>query len=703
MKKLVLMFLAAVLMLSLAGCQRGEQDAAQGAQVSEPSETGSSGVAESAEKKMTPWINTNVVGTVTADNQADLKDDYNLAVNYDYLKDTTLREGRVCEDGFQEVQDIIDKRLLRIVTDDTIEGHDAKLLRELYAMWLDWDARNAAGISELMPHIEIIQQIETLEDLTKYLSSEEGVLYGASLSGTGLTADMEDARWYCLDIGGTPLSLDDSDEYENLTSVGERSLKAYREEAGLLLGKAGYDKEEAEAIIDNAYAFEEALAPSMLSTAETYSPDVMEKILNKVTMEELAEMSPNYPLTAIINTMGLENSEKINLEQPEWLSKLNELYTEENLEQLKSYVLVQTLLTYGTFLDEETYRAIQEISHEAFGITGSRPDEELALNTVELFLQTSLSKVYAREYVTEEMRDDVTQIINESIEAYRTMLTSEEWLSDETREKALEKLDHITLNVAYPDKWEDTEKLQITAREDGGSFYNAIFEIDNYLREQEKAKVNTEIDRESWADDMSLTDANAFYDSSTNAIYIIAGILEGNFYSPDMTEEEKLAGIGTVIGHELSHAFDTNGAQFDKDGNFANWWTDEDYAAFHEHAQKLVNYYNTVVPFDGGENYPGNNVQGEAIADMAGVKCMLLLAKEKENFDYDAFFRAYSKLWKCVCSREYCELIIYQDTHPMDYLRINITLMQLPEFYETYDIKEGDGMYMAEEDRISVW
>lgn len=187
-------------------------------------------------------------------------------------------------------------------------------------------------------------------------------------------------------------------------------------------------------------------------------------------------------------------------------------------------------------------------------------------------LPTVVSRVYVGEYVGEEVREVVTNIIEECIDAYRTMLASEDWLSEETKKNALEKLDNMTIHVAYQDKWQNTDGLKITTGENGGSY---------------------------------------------------SGILGGVFYDPDMTEEEKLAGIGLVIGHEISHAFDTMGAQFDKDGNFANWWTEEDYAAFEARAQKLVDYYNTIVPFDGGENYPGSNVKTEAIADMAGMKCML--------------------------------------------------------------------------------
>ena len=161
------------------------------------------------------------------------------------------------------------------------------------------------------------------------------------------------------------------------------------------------------------------------------------------------------------------------------------------------------------------------------------------------------------------------------------------------------------------------------------------------------------------------------------------------------------AKLGTVIGHEISHAFDPTGAQFDKDGNFANWWTEEDNKVFMERTEKMAAYFNAMHPWE-GQNFFGQIMTGEACADMAGLKCMLLIAAEKENFDYDAFFRAYADLWltKDTLQRAYTRIY---DTHPMSYLRINATLQQYDEFLNFYDIKEGDGMYLAPEDRVAIW
>ncbi len=705
-KNAFLMVLA--LTISVTGCGKtaentqtaaGTELAATESMVTQ--ETEAEDAQEASEKEMTPWLNSNVVGAVTENTTAELKDDFYLAVNHDYLETAVPDEGEASKGSFDDVSKVVDGRLLQMMTDDTLEGHDAELMQGLYGMWLDWDSRNSQGMSELMPHIEVIQQIENIDELTEYLISEEGMQYGAYLYDIELGVDAEDSQWHNAEIASIGLSLGDAAEYEKLTAIGERKQKGHRELAEWMLEKAGYTDTEIETILENEYAFEKEIAPSMMTTADWYAQDAMEKANNAVTMEELKEMSPTYPITKFMEATGYGASERINLQEPEWLKKMNELYTEENFEKIKSYLLVNVLTKNMRYLDEETYRKYLQVNNDIYGVTGNREDEKRAVSTVQDWLPASVSKIYAKQYLSEEIRDDVTNIIEEIIDTYRTMLASEEWLSEETREKAISKLDHIKINAVYPDKWEDTNQLWFTSKEDGGSYFAAINELSKCYTEMDKKKINTKVDHEIW--DFAITDVNAYYNPSDNSINIIAGILEAPFYRSDMTEEEKLAGIGVIIGHEISHAFDTTGAQFDEDGNFVNWWTEKDFETFCERAGKLIAYYDTIVPYTDGENYPGSNVQGEAIADMGGVKCMLLIAKEKENFDYDAFFRGYAEVWKEVLTKEYGETATYQDSHPLAYLRVNVTIMQQPEFFDTYGIKEGDGMYMAEEDRIAVW
>ncbi|MCR5355843.1 MAG: M13 family metallopeptidase, partial [Lachnospiraceae bacterium] len=311
-------------------------------------------------------------------------------------------------------------------------------------------------------------------------------------------------------------------------------------------------------------------------------------------------------------------------------------------------------------------------------------------------LYTPLDKAYLEKYDATETKKRVTKICEDVISAYRDMLSQEEWLSEETRNKAIEKLDALKIKAVYPDKWEDYDKLEL----DGLSLYDCNKEIMRYLCDLDIQKTGGKVDHDIWTVD--ILDANAYYDPQENSINIILGLLGEPFYYDGMPDEALYGGIGAAIGHEISHAFDTSGAQYDKDGNLNDWWTEEDYSAFTERADKLIAYYDNITVWE-GQNAIGNNVQGEVIADIAGIKAMLMIAAETPGFDYDEFFRSYAGIWRRVNSREFEEFCLFKDPHPLTYLRTNVTLQQFDEFLETYDIREGDNMYLAPEDRISVW
>jgi putative endopeptidase len=330
------------------------------------------------------------------------------------------------------------------------------------------------------------------------------------------------------------------------------------------------------------------------------------------------------------------------------------------------------------------------------GSTGSRPDEETAYAIVCSTLTTPMNRAFLAKYDSTKMKEEVTRICEESIAYYRELLSTEEWLSDETRKKAVEKLDAIRINAVYPEKWRDYSGLSLK----GLGFYDSVNAIRKFEKAYNASLLNTKVDHDLW--NFDILETNAYYEPLENSINIIRGILGGVFYREDMTTEELYAGIGSVIGHEISHAFDTSGAQFDATGAMNDWWTKEDYAAFLGRAQKLIDYYNSMTAF-GGYKVQGANIQGEAIADMAGMKCMLGLLSQKENVDYRRFFESYAKIWGRINTRETEYYQLMQDSHPLAYLRTNVTVQQFDEFLETFDIVEGDGMYLSPEDRVLVW
>ena len=197
--------------------------------------------------------------------------------------------------------------------------------------------------------------------------------------------------------------------------------------------------------------------------------------------------------------------------------------------------------------------------------------------------------------------------------------------------------------------------------------------------------------------------SNASYDPQCNSINVYAGFLTGDLYREDMTREELMAGVGMVIAHELSHAFDTKGSKYDETGALRYWWTEADQQAFDRRVEKLIAYYESPHPWKDGSSYSGTLVQQEAIAGLGAMGCILRIAKKTEGFDYDAFFRAFTKLRRCKMTETAMKNRFRTNPHPMDHLRVNVVAAQFPEFQETYDIRPGDGMYVAPEDRITIW
>ena len=641
------------------------------------------------------WPVSNIIGSVK-DYNPKLIDDFYANVNHEWLINAKLKPGRVRTGAFNELQDVIDERLKALMTDETVKGHDGELVRTLYALWLDWDSRNEEGIDDLNTQAKKITAITSINELSEYFKTKDSFYNGTVIADYVAGFDNIDSEAYNLEILATGLSLGDSAEYRKMTSNGERTKKMHDGIVMYMLRRLGYPESEAKKFLESSYEFEKAISESMMTVDELNAPEAIKKMYNPITMQELREKSKAFPFADIIEAHNA-NSKLICLEQPKWLEALNALYTPENLENIKAYLLCNLAGSYITITDEPAFREYQRLSRERYGITQSRPDDELAVNFVHSSLSVPVSRIYVSRYVPAEYKREVTEIINDTVKYYRNMLAGEEWLSEATRNKAIEKLDAMRLNVAYPDKWVDFSGLNIDSKKGLIEAVKAMrrYKTQKYFYE----RLNTRVDHDLWINDVVIV--NSYYRPSENSINIIAGILGGEFYNSEMTYEEKLGGIGAVIGHEISHAFDTNGAQFDKNGSMKDWWTEEDYKKFQARADKLIKYFSAMKV--NGENYNGALVQTESIADMAGIKAMLGIAENHKDFDYDKFFRSYARIWKTAETPEFVDVLIKTDVHALSFLRVNAIVQQYEKFYETYKIQKGAGMYLAPDERVAVW
>ena len=346
---------------------------------------------------------------------------------------------------------------------------------------------------------------------------------------------------------------------------------------------------------------------------------------------------------------------------------------------------------------ELTYNA------EANGVVGTLSDEYYATEMVSEFLGSYVGEIYGNKYVTETMKKNVTEMITGMIDIYRERITKLDWMTDTTKEKALKKLDTMGMKVLAPDKWKeislDSEELK--SFEDGGSLVENIRTISKASLKDMYALEGQQVDKTEWITYPHVV--NAFYYPLNNDVNFPVAFLQiPAVYSEDASYEENLGGVGFVIGHELSHAFDSSGSQYDENGNAVNWWTDEDAAAFSALCNNVVEYYS------GQEDAPGietNPVQTltENIADLGAMSVITELASKQENFDYKKMYENYAKVWMVTMTRQTAQSINAVDTHSPASIRVNRVLQSSDKFYEVYGITENDGMWVAPEDRARIW
>jgi len=703
MKRIGLVALVIAFLLMAVSCGAPQQEAssapAQESASAEPTQVAEEPAPQQDEAMDTAWINSDIAGNVTAETVASEKDDFHVAVNKDWLAEDNL--GSTLQvSAFTERNEEVMAQMMALIGDETQTSHEAKLVQKFYNDFIDMDARNARGMEPVMPMIERIEAIETLDDLTAYMAEDEDRLASPPLS-VEVGADWKDSTQNTVFVSSPSFSLADAGEYESMTEVGKRTKAATEVLFKKLLARVGYTDEEAAAAVEDLFAIEEKIAAVSMSEAESQQEGARESMYNPVTSEELAELSPNFPILAFLKNYTDAGVDRFILQEPEWLSGMNEIYTEENIEGFKAWLLYNTLNAAASLLDQECMDIMLEYNGSKMaGGTVEVPLEQMAYATCSTALNMAMGKMYVENYVTPETKQEIEEMVDEVVGVYRTRLQNNDWLGDETKQKAIEKLDSLKTRVAYPDDWSLYDYSDLDFPEDGGIF-DDMLALRHKGNTQNTKKATSPADANIWS--KAPQDVGAYYRTNDNSINIPAGILGGAFYDPQSSVEEQMGGIGMVIGHEITHAFDSNmGSQFDKDGNLANWWTEEDHAAFKERTDKVAAYFDSIETLP-GVYVDGNRTIGETVADLGGMSCMLEIAKGMEDFDYEAFFSSFAKVWKTKEAQEMAEYLLQTDVHAPGYVRTNATVQQYQEFYDAFGVVEGDGMYLAPEERLAVW
>ena len=635
-----------------------------------------------------------------AEQAPDLKDDFYEAINAEWLAEAEIHSDASTVNAFSQLADDVQETLMAdfqaMLSGEKDVPEELTDFIEFYRLAADYETRGALGAEPLMPYLERIESIESLEAFR----SEWPKLIAEALPvplGLGVMADMGDASVNALYMAHPGLFFSVKDYYlDDATCAAMQDL--FKEMSVNLLVMAGKTEEEAHKIASGALAFDERIAAYALTAEE--SSDVTASY-NPVSLAELDAQVEVLDLAAGLEVLMDEVPETVILTEPEYFAALDEVICEETFSEMKDWMIVNTVNALAVYLDMDFRVEAGAFGRAISGIAEPVPPEEAAYNLTTDTFSEVVGIYYGRTYFGEEARDDVRTMVEAFVEVYKERLADNDWLSEQTREMAIRKLETMSVNVGYPDEANPVYALfkTIPASEGGTLLENAMaFSVASI--EYNLGQCGKSVDRGEWP--LSANTVNAMYSPLNNSINFPAAILQAPFYSPEQSTSANYGGIGAVIAHEISHAFDPNGSKFDENGSLSNWWTEEDLARFEELSQAMIEEFD-------GLDYAGGKVNGaltvsENVADAGGLSCALeALKKAEAEPDLAEFFTGWARIWREKSTPEYAAMLLTLDEHAPNKLRANIQLQNMDDFFTTFGIEEGDGMYRAPEDRVSIW
>lgn len=642
--------------------------------------------------------------TANTNQNVRLQDDFYDAVNSQWMNTAKIEDGKSTNSTFDQVEENVTSQIKEIINqllidkDKYAENSDEKKIINLYNNTLNLEARNREGLKPVQKILDEIRVVKTKDDITN-LWANNNILN--STIRFVVERDIKDAKTNVLYMDSTGLSLGDPDEYTDPTEETIRNKRLTEEYYNKILILSGYTKEEAKVKVNNMFDFEGMISPYMLGKKKkSITPNLTESMYNVYTLEQLNDLAPNLNLPAIMGSLGIDKANKIILEDPKWLEGLNKIYTEENIPIIKNYIEMVNLIHAANYLSEDFENANKEYESSLLGITGSESKEDDAIYAINSTMGMAIGKIYAERYIPKKTKDDVEAITKEIIDTYKKRINNLDWMSTSTKKNAIDKLDKLTVKIGYPENWLNYSKINIKSYAEGGSLFENVMELRAFANERLFSKINKQIDKSK--EGFTPQTVNAFYSANENSIIIPGGIIQGHFYNANGSKEENLGGIGSIVGHEISHAFDNTGALYDSDGNLNNWWSEGEYKQFKEKAFKIAQFYDLIEALP-KENIDGYRTVGENIADIGGMSCLLDILSTMNNPNYKAFFESYAVTWRQITTKEYAEYVLLLDKHSPNKYRVNAVLAQFQKFYDTYGISENDGMYISPEYRLGIW
>ena len=634
-----------------------------------------------------------------------VQEDYFLYVNYDWMKTHKIPATKSAYGVTAQAEDVVRERLAAITgrclktgAKDGEKSDEARIanLRRCIA---DTKGREKTGLGELAEPLREIDNVKTIGEygtLMGRLMRSYGV--GSLFGSFGVDVDIFTADCYRASIGRPGMGL--GREFYQQQGI-EDYLKAYTDYIAGLLELYGRPREAAERSAGAILAYQQDLARHALSKAEMGDPSVA---IRELKLDELKKIYGNFDIEAALNAAGIgpaNGADRWITSDGKLLEYAAGLCTPDRLQLFKDYAIFSLLDDFASVLPAKYARLQTKYVNFLNGVRKNKPKRKADDELCEELLPFCYGRLYGKLYFSPADKKEVTSYVMLVMNEYRKRLASADWLCEATRKQALKKLDTMVVRVGYPDQngWPPyLDALAVKGPQEDGTLIGNAVSLGRTQLDYSFGLLGKPVDRNLWTAEPQMV--NAFYNPSDNSINFPAGYLLPPFYDPKASRETNLGDIGNIIGHEMTHCFDSCGAQYDEHGALRNWWTEEDYREFKKRQAAIVKYYNRYKLAD-GIYQDGAQTLTENIADLGGLSCIASIVGD-DPAKLRAMYESYAVSWRVMINEAEFRLYL-TDEHAIDHVRADATASAEDSFYKAYDVKPGDPMYVAPEERVRIW
>ena len=627
-----------------------------------------------------------------------IQDDLYTFVNQEKLDQLVIPDDLPCVGGFQTLAVELEKTMIKefneMCDNESYPNEYLKNACGLFKAAKNVEKKEKDGVKPALKNLSIINDLKTIDDLNKKFKSL--MLKKIPLPfNIMVETDMKNTKQHCIMIQGPSVILPDASYYkEEMAQQKEMILGIWTNIAKIILSKTDLSSEDQVKYLEDTLEIDAKLG-SLVKTNEEWSEYV--KMYNPMKVTKVASLLKPLKLKNILKDLFGDVAETIIVAEPRFFKAFNEVLNEETFEKYKHWAYVNGFINSCSLLTEELRELGSQYYRALAGIPKNTEIDKYAYQLASNMYSEPVGLYYGEKYFGEEAKKDITEIVYQIIDTYKSRIQNNDILEETTKEKAILKLSKIGVKMGYPDKVLDIYNKLIFNDED--SLFDIVHSLNEIKLLDDLAKLHKPTNPEKWA--MPGHMVNACYVPFVNDITFPAAILQAPFYSLKQTRSENLGGIGAVIGHEISHAFDSNGAKCDENGNINNWWTKEDNKRFNSKIKAMIKQFDGIELPWGKVN--GKFIVSENMADNGGVAVTLEIMSKTPNSSYEEYFTNWAKVWCLKAKPEYLQLLLNLDVHGPNILRANMPPRNFQEWYDTFNVKKNDKMYIAPSKRVVIW